>query len=129
MQAKAFTGEQRLLAAILFDAIASIQKGKARGFQGRPKEIARGIAALADDRAWFASDEYAPWSFCWVCSHLDLDPDAVRKEVSSGNAAGRKHYGNSSGATQVLPQPSRRGRSGTRRGPTSFRLMYAMGAA
>jgi hypothetical protein len=29
-------------------------------------------------RLWFASDDYEPGSFLWICDHLELDAPAIR---------------------------------------------------
>ncbi|MGH7844509.1 MAG: hypothetical protein ACREQW_04970 [Candidatus Binatia bacterium] len=53
----------------------------------------------ADARNWILSDHCSPGSFVWVCHHLELDPEAVRRHVlttqphprRSGSAKDRIH--------------------------------------
>jgi len=37
--------------------------------------------AARSARAWFASTEHSEGSLTWICHHLSLDPDAVRRRV------------------------------------------------
>jgi hypothetical protein len=30
---------------------------------------------------WFASNEYEPGSFLWICDHLELDAPAIRQRA------------------------------------------------
>lgn len=68
------TGEERLVFAILQDAILLIQKPKVCGCAvPTPRE---------DALDWMASDDTDwPFSFVNVCAILDLDPSALRKRV------------------------------------------------
>ena len=39
--------------------------------------------AARSARAWFASTDNSEGSLTWICHHLSLDPDAVRRRVLS----------------------------------------------
>ena len=50
---------------------------------GARDDLGLGDDVAAEARQWFG--ESAPsraWSFEWCCAALDLDPDAVRQEIS-----------------------------------------------
>ena len=64
-------GEFRLIAAVLEDALHVLRK--------RPQN-----RAWQETRAWLGSrDRSWPLSFENICDALDLDPDAVRRQVSA----------------------------------------------
>lgn len=64
--------EQRLMAAVLEDALAIRRRGpRATGRRARP--------LYAEVRRWFASDDVTwPFSFVNVCQGLGLEPTVVR---------------------------------------------------
>jgi hypothetical protein len=68
--------EQRLMAAVLEDAIRELE---------RPSEIWIGPAGRrrAEVQAWVESDDVAwPFSFLNVCDALDLNPAGVRRRIA-----------------------------------------------
>jgi len=67
--------ERKLWANVLLQAIADL----------RGQDFAARSA-----RAWFASTEISEGSLTWVCHHLALDPDAVRRRVLRDAAQKRK---------------------------------------
>ena len=71
----AWTGEQRLLERILWDAIQEYWKYQA-------SETKRGKRLYQEARAWFLSSE-VNWvgSFLGICAALNLDADWIRKGV------------------------------------------------
>lgn len=74
------TGERRLVAAILGDALHEILRTPeiASRQDLRKAEQSRGEA-----RAWMESDDrISPFSFLTVCDVLGLDPDYVRSRVA-----------------------------------------------
>ena len=93
--ARAWSGEQCLMAAMLEDAIATYLKPTTAG-----TSQARHVARQA--RRWLRSDDRAwVFSFLRVCEALDLDPNAIRRFLRSrrggempiepGDAAGPSH--------------------------------------
>ena len=61
--------------------------------------------AAASDREWLASESDGPFSFLWVCHHLGLEPDVLRRCYDRGHAvqsnllAGWKNCGRSNAVT------------------------------
>ena len=71
-----YTPEKRLLAALLMDAL--LQFERVQGSQER-----RDVQAFDELRAWFYADNQDwPFSFENVCSHLNLEPDAIRARLA-----------------------------------------------
>ena len=71
----AWTGEQRLMAAILEDAVAVCGKRTVpKSSKGRQilREALRWVRN--NDRSW-------TFSFLRICEHLDLDPTAIRRGI------------------------------------------------
>lgn len=64
--------ERKLWAYVLLQAVTDL---KGRDF------IARSA------RAWFTSNEKSVGSLEWICHHMSLDPDAVRRTVLRNSAA------------------------------------------
>jgi len=97
------TGCRALLLAMLQDLFAvrdtlnRISLGDAR------YHVLTGVSA--SDREWLASESDAPFSFLWICHHLGLDPDFLRRCYHHGHAvqsnvlAGWKNAGR--GATPI----------------------------
>jgi len=51
-------------------------------------DLKRGRRVATEAREWFAErDPTLPWSFEWCCAILDLDPDAVRLQISANRDA------------------------------------------
>lgn|SRR5262245_52854239 len=70
-----WTGEQRLMAALLEDALTVCSKPV------RPEAAARKHLQLETMR-WFRSDDRCwMFSFLRICESLDLDPIAIRRTV------------------------------------------------
>lgn len=68
--------EQRLMAALLMDALVQFEKACA----GRDPRARRMLHEL---QAWFyADDDSWPFSFENVCEHLRLEPDAIRGRLA-----------------------------------------------
>jgi hypothetical protein len=67
--------EQRLMIAILHDAVACLEKYRdAADNQGR--------RLFCEAKEWFLADEAEwPYSFECICEALELDPDAVRQRL------------------------------------------------
>lgn len=43
---------------------------------------------LYNTRLWFASDNYEPASFLWICDQLEIDAVTVRRQVFKGSPSG-----------------------------------------
>jgi len=76
-QPKTWSGEQKLLYAVLMDAIAKystlshVQSERARRLRD-------------EDLRWFLSDNARPlYSFVSICTLLDFDPGSLRKGILS----------------------------------------------
>jgi len=70
-----WTGEQRLMAAVLEDAIAVCSK------RGIPKR-SKGRQILRETLRWLRSnDRKWTFSFLRICEHLDLSPSAIRRGI------------------------------------------------
>ena len=70
-----WTGEQRLMAAVLEDAVAVCSK------QGIPK-TSKGRQILRETLRWLRSnDRKWTFSFLRICEHLDLSPSAIRRGI------------------------------------------------
>ena len=77
------SGYHRLLLAILEDALASLKNAAHAIRLGvRPFHHRK---LLAEIRAWFASEEVIYGSFLYICEHLDIDPRAFRRQLTSGS--------------------------------------------
>ena len=71
----AWTGEQRLMAAILEDAVAVCCKPN-------PPKTSKGRTVLREGLRWLRSnDRKWTFSFLRICEMLDLDPTAIRRGV------------------------------------------------
>lgn len=70
--------EQRLMAAVLEDAMRELARPGGEWFGARARRH-------AEIRAWFASDDVAwPFSFVNVCEALDLDVTRFRTRLDGG---------------------------------------------
>jgi hypothetical protein len=71
----AWTGEQRLMAAIMEDAVAVCSKTT-------PPKTSKGRHVLRETLRWVRSNDRA-WifSFLRICEMLDLDPSAIRRGI------------------------------------------------
>jgi hypothetical protein len=70
--------EQRLMAAVLEDAMRELARPGGEWFGARARR-------RAEIRAWFASDDVAwPFSFVNVCEALDLDVTRFRTRLDGG---------------------------------------------
>jgi len=70
-----WTGEQRLMAAILDDAIGVCCKRN-------PPKTSKGRTVLRESLRWIRSnDRMWTFSFLRICEMLDLDPTAIRRGV------------------------------------------------
>jgi hypothetical protein len=70
-----WTGEQRLMAAILEDAIAVCCKRN-------PPKTSKGRTILRESLRWIRSnDRKWTFSFLHICETLDMDPSAIRRGV------------------------------------------------
>ena len=51
-------------------------------------------ASRRDAAKWFASDSKKPWSFLWLCSHLEVCPKRVREFLTTmeDKASAREIY-------------------------------------
>jgi hypothetical protein len=75
---RAWSGEQRLMAAILVDALAVYAK------RGVPGTSDAGYV-LRQTQHWLRSnDRTSTCSFLRVCEVLELEPDAVRRHLGDG---------------------------------------------
>lgn len=63
----AFNKYHELWAACLFDAYRTLQSGPTR--------------QRIEEQKWFKSKANRVGSFLWICRHLNLDSEAIRKEV------------------------------------------------
>jgi hypothetical protein len=71
----AWTGEQRLMAAILEDAVGVCTKPNA------PK-TSKARQVLRETLRWLRSNDRTwTFSFLRICEHLDLNPGAIRREI------------------------------------------------
>jgi hypothetical protein len=71
----AWTGEQRLIAAILEDAIAVCCKPN-------PPTTSKGRTVLRESLRWVRSnDRRWIFSFLRICEMLDIDPSAIRRGI------------------------------------------------
>jgi hypothetical protein len=69
----AWTGEQRLMAAILEDAIAVCCKPE-------PPRTSKGRTLLRESLRWVRSNDRTwTFSFLRICEMLDMDPSAIRR--------------------------------------------------
>jgi hypothetical protein len=69
------TPEQRLMAAVLEDAVRELVRPSGAGYGARARR-------RAEVELWFESDDVGwPFSFVNVCEALDLDPGGVRSHV------------------------------------------------
>ena len=76
------TPEQRLMAAVLEDALRELSRPAGEWFGARARR-------RAEIEAWFASDDVAwPFSFVNVCEALDLDVTGFRLRLG-GRPIGR----------------------------------------
>src|SRR5215813_11142699 len=79
--AAAWTPEQRLCAALLEDAIATLRVRAIRTVQKWQTPRTEVLAWLCDtDQDW-------PFSFVNVCRWLDLEPDATRHAILDGKVS------------------------------------------
>ena len=70
------TGEQRLMWAILDDALDQLQKGKLASGTLKGQEMAEEV------EDWIAKDDHSwPCSFINICAAIGLDPDYIRQGV------------------------------------------------
>ena len=70
-----WTGEQRLMAAVLEDAVVVSSK------RGVPK-TSKGRQVLRETLRWLRSNDRTwTFSFLRVCEHLDLSPSAIRRGI------------------------------------------------
>ena len=70
-----WTGEQRLMAAVLEDAVAVCTKPNA------PK-TSKARQVLRETLRWLRSNDRTwTFSFLRICEHLDLNPGAIRREI------------------------------------------------
>ena len=70
-----WTGEQRLMAAVLEDAVAVCSK------RGIPKS-SKGRLVLRATLRWLRSNDRTwAFSFLRICEHLDLSPTAIRRGI------------------------------------------------
>ena len=74
---------ERLAYGVLVDAIALCRGWRSNG--GRDAKDRR------EAEQWFARDTEDPWTFCWVCEVLKLDPGAVRRGLATPST--EKPYG------------------------------------
>jgi hypothetical protein len=80
------TAEQRLMAAVLEDAIAVVCSQRGSG----KTEVAQKLCVRSAEH-WFRSEDTSwPFSFLRICEALDLDPDYMRRAVEE---AGRHANG------------------------------------
>jgi hypothetical protein len=80
------TPEQRLMAAVLEDAMRELSRPEGEWIGARARR-------LAEIHAWFASDDVAwPFSFVNVCEALDLDVGSFRSRLG-GRWIGRPRGG------------------------------------
>jgi hypothetical protein len=63
-------GTRGLCAAILLQAVADARRG------GRLQK---------DALAWIDFDQGGPFTFRWMCDHIDIDPAMVRKAAQNGS--------------------------------------------
>jgi hypothetical protein len=71
----AWTGEQRLMAAILEDAIAICCKSN-------PPTTSKGRTVLRESLRWVRSnDRRWIFSFLRICEMLDVDPSSIRRNI------------------------------------------------
>jgi len=74
-RSSAWTGEQRLMAAILEDAIAVCCKPD-------PPKSSKGRTVLRESLRWVRSNDRTwTFSFLRICEMLDMDPSAIRRGV------------------------------------------------
>jgi hypothetical protein len=74
---RSLSGEQRLMLAILADAINIFQGCQATG------EVPRGRLFREAEEWIFSSDERWPFSFVTVCDALGIEPQALRRHLRS----------------------------------------------
>lgn len=70
-------GEKLLLSATLFDALVILSHPNCKTIENQER--------LAETRIWLASDSWEPFSFLWICTHLNLAAHKIRHEMAYGN--------------------------------------------
>jgi hypothetical protein len=68
------TGERDLLSSVLLRAVLDYI---------RSSPLAIDPKWQRDAKQWFDSEERTPFSFIWVCEHLDLEPAEILKLIES----------------------------------------------
>jgi hypothetical protein len=82
----AWTGERRLLLAVLENATASF-------LRYRNSQTKRGQRLFGEDEAWFmSSDQSWGCSFESICHQLNLDPDYIRRGLRQLPARSRDEF-------------------------------------
>lgn len=70
--AKPWTGERALLQAVLEEALQSVRN---------TKNVPNCIRRQREAADWFVSQSTEPFSFIWICHHLNIDPDLIRSKL------------------------------------------------
>lgn len=87
-QASAASGEQRLAAAVLEEALQTLRRY-------RGMDNPRAVRLCRDAEQWIFESHDGAYSFSLVCEALKLDPDAVRAAVRQRtvNVSGMRRVG------------------------------------
>jgi hypothetical protein len=70
-------GEKLLLCATLYDALVILSHPHCKSIENKER--------LVETRQWLASNSEEPFSFLWVCAHLNIVPQKIRHEVMFGD--------------------------------------------
>lgn len=87
-------GEKLLLTATLYDALVILSRPYNKKIENQEK--------YEETRKWLFSNLESPFSFLWICVHLEIDSKKIRREVLYGTFThkekrrriGRKSYKN-----------------------------------
>lgn len=80
---RAWCPEERLLVAVLEDALRCIQRGGSTPAEGR---ISRRQYLALEAEWWFLSKSRLPFSFLWIADTLGYEPQRIALKATSGLA-------------------------------------------
>lgn len=89
--------EKKLLVALLCRAVIDITDPDTSCFDDKG-------GWLADAYRWISADESNPFTFKWVCEHLELDPDRLRNHLLKRSTIGIYSIANRHGMDGLLNQ-------------------------
>jgi hypothetical protein len=71
------TPEQNLIFSIMQDVLLVLFTYPSKGAMQKPRMKTQ----MESDMYWIKSTSDEPFTFVWICQHLDIDPDVFRTEV------------------------------------------------